>query len=388
VRLPRYGHTVTSLLAAAVLSSVTLAACGSSTKTTSPTTASPTNASTTTTQAGAHVPTINSKLFAMAPPKATNPDDITMLDGLLYVTYQNNAGKDGTPAGSMSTIVALDPATAKVTTTYSVLGRCDGLTADPSNHRLLASVNEDSSSSLFVITPGNPAPAHYTYSPDPEEKGSDGSNGGTDAISVGPDGTIYVAHSNPDASLPAPNNTAAVFTMTLSGTTATLTPVFGINDTATVVNPASGGPATAPLGLTDPDSNRWVSDLFGGVLIQDAQADSKLVMYSKQDPKLRQLNLTNAPTTKTDPSVTPQLDDIAEVTGAGTLYAVDQATGNIFAITVTAADAGTFFVSQPNPAAGDKPNRPALGVVDIHTGVVTHVDSTFGSPKGLLFVSS
>ena len=28
-------------------------------------------------------------------------------------------------------------------------------------------------------------------------------------------------------------------------------------------------------------------DLFGGVLIQDAQADSKLVMISKQDPKLR-----------------------------------------------------------------------------------------------------
>jgi hypothetical protein len=40
-----------------------------------------------------------------------------------------------------------------------------------------------------------------------------------------------------------------------------------------------------------------------------------------------------------------------------------------------------------NPAAGDLPNDPAIGVVNPKTGVVTHVDSTRGSPKGLLFVA-
>ena len=53
----------------------------------------------------------------------------------------------------------------------------------------------------------------------------------------------------------------------------------------------------------------------------------------------------------------------------------------------TAAEQGTFIVSQPKPATGDLPNIPALGVRNIHTGVVTKIDTTFGSPKGLLFVN-
>ncbi len=377
MRLPRSAHLVRSVLSAVVLAPLVLTACSSSKSSTTATTTTPTTA-------GPQIPTVQPRLLTFAPPGATNPDDITTLDGTLYVTYQNNAGKDGTPEGSKSTIVAIDPATGKVSATYSVLGRCDGLTADPGNHRVFASVNEDSNSSLFVITPGTPTATHYTYNPGPSETGSDGSNGGTDAISVAPDGTVYIAHSNPDVNLPAPNNTAAVFTLTLSGTTANLKPVFGVNDSATVINPASGSPATAALALTDPDSNRWVDDLFGGTLIQDAQADSKLVFYSKTEPKLRQLNLTNA---KGATAVTPQLDDVTGVKGAGTLYVVDQSTGNVFAIDITAAQSGTFFASQPNPAAGDKANTPALSVVDMTTGVVTHVNSGFGSPKGLLFVA-
>jgi hypothetical protein len=334
------------------------------------------------------IPQIHPELFAGAPAGASKPDDITKLGRLLYVTYQNNAGKDGSPPGSMSTIVAFDPSDGAVVAKYSVTGRCDGLTADPVHHRLLASVNEDNNSSLYVITPGHPTPAHYLYSPDPSEMGSDGSNGGTDAISVSPDGTIYVAHSNPDTSLPPPNNTAAVYTMTLSGTTATLTPFFRVNDQADVVNPTPGGAESAPLGLTDPDSNRFVPGENGGMLIQDAQADSKLVLASnlgEDHPTLRQLNLTNA----TEPPgslLTPQLDDIERVTGRGTLYAVDQKTGNIYAIDTSGVEPGTFFVSQPSPSAGDLANDPALGVVDLQSGVVTHVDSTLGSPKGLLFV--
>jgi hypothetical protein len=239
-----------------------------------------------------------------------------------------------------------------------------------------------------VITPGNPTPKHYAYSPDPAETGSDGINGGTDAISVSPDGTIYVAHSNPDTSLPAPNNTAAVYTMALSGTTATLTRLFRVNDTAAIINPSPGGPTSGPLGLTDPDSNRFIPGEEGGTLIQDAQADSKLVLASnlgEDHPTLRQVNLTNATAPKGGPA-TPQLDDIERVRGRGTLYAVDQKTGSIYAIDTAGVEPGTFFVSQPNPSSGDLPNDPALGVVDLHSGVVTHVDSTLASPKGLLFV--
>ncbi|HSS10314.1 MAG TPA: hypothetical protein VLL25_10535, partial [Acidimicrobiales bacterium] len=333
------------------------------------------------------IPTIHPKLFATAPPGATKPDDITKLDNLLYVSYQNNAGKDGSPPGSTSTIVALDRADGSVAKTYILTGRCDGLTADPAHDRLFASVNEDNNSSLYVITPGSATPVvHYSYSPDPAEIGTDMAlNGGTDAISISTNGTVYVAHSNPAVGL----NTAAVYTLTLSGTTAKLTPFFGVNDVATVVNPTPGSPTSAPLGLTDPDSNRFLPGKHGGTLIQDAQADSKLVFVThlrSAQPKLRLLNLTNA-TVPTGGAATPQLDDIERVTGEGVLYAVDQKGGNIYAINISGVESGTLFVSQPNPAAGDLPNDPAIGVVDPKTGVVTHVDSTLGSPKGLLFVA-
>jgi hypothetical protein len=335
------------------------------------------------------VPKVHPSLFASAPVNATKPDDITMLGNRLYVTYQNNAGKDGTPPGSMSTIVAFDRATGHVAATYALTGRCDGLTADPETGRLFASVNEDLNSSLYVITPGSGSPiAHYTYSPSPAETGSDATNGGTDAISVGPDGAVYVAHSNPDTNLTPPNNTAAVYHLTLDGTIARLTRLFGVNDTATVVNPALGTPATAPLNLTDPDSNRLIPGRAGGTLIQVAQADSKLVFAThlrSSQPRLRQLGLTNA-TPPGGGAATPQLDDITRVNGEGTLYAVDQLSGNIYAIDTNDIEPGTYIVSQPKPTSSDLPNTPALGVVDLHTGVVTHIDSTLGSPKGLLFV--
>ena len=366
--------------AAAAALALVAAACGSSSRSSSPTT-------TASNAPGPHVLAITPTLFAKAPKGATNPDDITILQGLLYVTYQNNAGKDGTPDGSMSTIVAFDH-TGAVAATYSVLGRCDGLTADPAHGRLLASVNEDNNSSLYVLTPGTPTPAHYSYSPSPAETGSDGMNGGTDAISISANGTIYVAHSNPDPMLPAPNNTAAVFTMTLSATTATLTPVFGVNDTATVVNAAAGGPASEPMGLTDPDSNRFAPALNGGTLIQDAQADSKLVLASNlggAKPTLAALKLTNF---SGDAKVTPQLDDVERIGGSGILYAVDQAFGNVWAIATTAGDEGTWVVSQPKPASTDLANIAALGVVDMQTGVVTPRNFLLGSPKGLLFVKS
>lgn len=336
----------------------------------------------------ASTPTVAPTLFAGPPPNATNPDDITQLDDLVYVTFQNDAGKDGAPAGSFSTIAVYNASTGVLVTTYTMTGRCDGLTADPTDHRLLATVNEDNNSSLFVIHPGQPTPVHYSYSPDPAGTGSDGLNGGTDAISLGPDGTIYVAHSNPDLTLPAPNNTAAVYTMTLAGTTAKLTRLFGVNDTAEVINPAPGAPRSAPLGLTDPDSNRFLPG-DGGTLVQDAQGDSKLVLATKlhaAEPELRQLLLSNAAPASSGQPATPQLDDLARVNGAGRLLVVDQKGNKIYSIDTRTIRPGTVFVSQPAPSAGDLPNDPALGMLDLSTGVVTRLNATFVSPKGLLVI--
>lgn len=325
-------------------------------------------------------------VFAVAPAGASKPDDITVLGGVLYVTYQNNAGNDGSPAGSRSTVVAFDAAGA-VKQTWSVPGRVDGLTADPRHSRIFATANEDLNSSLFLITPTSKTLQHLRFSPDPAQKGSDGSNGGTDAVSVGTDGTVYVAHSNPDPKLPAPNNPAAVYTMTISGASAKLTPLFNVNDSAAVINPADGAPKSAPLGLSDPDSNRIIAGATGDTLIQDAQADSKLVLatnLSSGSPSLAQLNLVNAGAKPG--GATPQLDDIEKVTGPGTLYMVDQSSGKVYSMNTASVTPGTFFVSQPKPSTGDLPNHPDVATLNMHTGVVTDLHSGLISPKGLLFI--
>ncbi|HEV3170927.1 MAG TPA: hypothetical protein VGZ32_11330 [Actinocrinis sp.] len=340
----------------------------------------------------AAAPALTLRLFAAAPAGYSNPDDITRLGSLIFVTYQNNAGPTGAPAGSTSDIVAFDRHSGEIKQRYTIPGRVDGLTADTRHSRVIATVNEDLNSTLYVITPwAGQAVKHYTYSPDPAQTGSDGTNGGTDSVSISSDGTIYVAHSNPDVSLPAPNDAAAVYTVELTGSTAKLTPLFGVNDTAAVINPAPGAPAWAPLGLTDPDSNRWIRGHDGGTLIQDSQADSKLVFASDLDdktPTLKQLNLTNA-TAPSGGAATPQLDDIVQAGGEGTLFVVDQKSGDIYQADTDGVAEGTLFVSQPAPGSGDLPNDPALGVVDPTTGVVTHlwVGVTLQSPKGLLFVS-
>ncbi|MET8956447.1 hypothetical protein [Streptomyces sp. NPDC004533] len=339
--------------------------------------------------AGAH---LKLTLFAAAPAGYAHPDDLTRLGNVVYVAYQNNAGADGTPAGSKSDIVGFDVKSGKVLRHWTLPGRVDGLTADPRHHRLLATVNEDLNSSLYTITVTRTSGTvkHYHYSPSPAQTGSDGTNGGTDALSVTANGAVYVAHSNPDTSLPGVNNTAATYTLKLSGSTAKLTRLYGVNDTATVINPAKGAPAKAKLGLTDPDSNRWIPGRDGGTLIQDAQADSKLVYASDLDakhPTVRQLNLVNAKTPAKG-AATPQLDDIERVSGDGTLFVVDSAAGKIYRADTKGGRPGTLFASQPAPKDGDLPNDPALAVVDQRTGVVTHlnVNVTLQSPKGLLFV--
>src|SRR5579862_8400802 len=63
--------------------------------------------------------------FAPAPSGLTNPDDITRLDRRIFVTYQNNANANGTPAGAQSTVVEY-AADGTVVNQWNLTGRCDG----------------------------------------------------------------------------------------------------------------------------------------------------------------------------------------------------------------------------------------------------------------------
>lgn len=319
------------------------------------------------------VPTgFTATLFAAAPAGLTHPDDITRLNGNIFVSYQNNANADGTPAGAQSTVVEF-AADGAVLNQWNLTGRCDGLTADPQGQQVLATINEDANSSLAVIQPtadsGNQVRL-LTYSPDPATV----SGGGTDALTI-LDGAIYVSASNPSG-----NTVPAIYRLTLPrhGSTAYLEPVFADNAEATQGNTGTSG--TTTLNLTDPDSNAAVpasSPRFAHALVLDSQADSQLVFASHPGTPEQSLTLLNL-------AGGPQVDDVrwADASG-GDLYVVDQQANQIWVISGPFA-AGAAYASVPSgsPMAG------TIGRVDLSSGSVTPFATGLTSPKGLLYVGN
>jgi hypothetical protein len=340
-------------------------------------------------KAAGGLPPISPQLFATADPTATppqsKPDDVVTLGGNVFVTFQNGVGPDGGPSSTgvfQSTVVEYSHAGA-VLQSWLLLGRCDGLGADTKNNRVFASVNEDNNSSLYVITPGVTTTSHYGYDPNPSQTstGETSPNGGTDSISVSSAGVIYLAHSNPDPGFPS---TAATYTVTLTGTTANLTPLFRVNSTAR--DAVSG--QTVKLALTDPDSSTLIPTndaVLPGRLLQGSQGDGVVVIVRRpgsDTQRLTRLVLKNAET----PSLQPTVDDSAEVTGPGTLYLVDQNAGTVLTIDTANVVAGTLVVAQPSDSTTNPPTVGQLGVLDPTTGIITHFPNTFTSPKGLMFV--
>jgi hypothetical protein len=294
----------------------------------------------------------------------TGPDDIAQLGGNVFVAFQNGVGTKGEPAKSgrtTSTVVEYNRQ-GKEVAHWDLTGKVDGMGANPRSHQIVATVNEDGNSSIYTISPeGRKAEvSHYSYSPNPLPHG-----GGTDSVTVR-DGVVYVAASAPAAD--ASGSTAgkpAMYKVEFSRKTAKLTPVFTDNVTAT--NLVSGGKAA--LNLTDPDSSGAVPRTVpgvGGSLMLVGQGDQQLVFV--QYPGARDQSASVLP-------VSSQVDDTTFASSAkGTLYVVDNAAGQIIAIT------GNFQQGQAFGSAS------GLSTIDLKTGQVTPFGSSVKTPKGLLFV--
>lgn len=291
----------------------------------------------------------------------SSPDDLTSIGPDLYVSFQNGVpSTGGGPTGPTRSTIVEFRLDGTITRTWQVTGKCDGLTADPDRHRLIATVNEDGNSSLYTVStaPGTTAPVHYAYDASPLPHG-----GGTDSVVVHGD-TIYVAASAPTAGGPA------LYRVALHDSTAHLVAApFFDTSTATVANVASRG-TTVHLALTDPDASTFVPDRsprFAGDYMLDAQGDQQAVFASDlgaSDQKLRVLNLSQA------------VDDTAFATSAdGALVGADSMANAVVAVTgaltpgvaYTAVTPGNANNAPPNPA----PNY--LGSIDLATGSVRHV---------------
>ncbi|HEY5121621.1 MAG TPA: hypothetical protein VII84_08600, partial [Acidimicrobiales bacterium] len=158
----------------------------------------------------------------------SNIDDLTQLGDELFVVFQNGVG----PNGEASTSGNLDSTVVELTTSGQVLGqwdvagRTDGVVADPQLRGLIATVNEDGNSSLFVIQP-HAVPAsqitHYAYDAGLTH------GGGTDSLAL-VDGQLLISASNPGtptkptpiAALPA----VYVAQLDVATKVAKLTPLF------------------------------------------------------------------------------------------------------------------------------------------------------------------
>ena len=315
----------------------------------------------------------------------SKPDDITVLSGRIYVAFANGVG----PQGQASTTGTRDSTIVEFTTTgrvvhqWDVLGKCDGLTADPAIGKIVATVNEDANSSVYLIAPAAGG-VHYRYRrPVP-------SHGGTDAITVD-HGQILISASAPGTSgRPAPQAAyPAAYRATFDARThvATLHGLFSDEARARVANGGSAG--VTRLALSDPDSSELVpafAHRFGGDFMLTSQAERQQIFTP--DPSRR-----GALTVIT---LSASVDDTAWPSSAGgALYASDPTNNRIDRITgpfqrgeEVAATTPCDQANAPSTCPGPGFATNYLGAVDTGTGRITPLlmGGTAVQPTGLLFL--
>jgi hypothetical protein len=275
----------------------------------------------------------------------------------IFVGYGNGVAKDGTD-GLSSTIVQYDTA-GHLIQTFSVKGHNDGLKVDPATHLLWAIQNEDGNPNLVVIDPVAGTTTNYTIAAV--------NGGGFDDITfLG--GNVYMTASSPAK---ANNTDPAVVQVTLSGSTASTTPVLFGNAMATntVTN------TQVQLNLQDPDS--MTADKSGDLVFTD-QGDNQLVTI--QNPGASQtvtvLPLSDAANLLPGHGVDDTLftpsshGEILVTDKSGAIYLLRGAGVNSNLVLSAAQDAGE------------------LGSLNTSTGLFTPIVTGLGSPRGLAFVNA
>ena len=311
------------------------------------------------------------KTFATGTANQSNPDDITSLNGNMYVAYQNGVSPKGGPAkngAKQSSIVEYDK-TGKTIQSWNITGKCDGLTADPANNRILATVNEDGNSSMDIIKPKVAEPQHLSFKPDPSSAAATGdlATGGGTALSV-INGNYYLTASAPTADSKGKYSKAALFQANIDTAKGIVTLTSVLKDNAMAKDAMTGGKVT--LNLSDPDSNGLVpqnSTKYAGDFMLDSQGDKELIFIH---------NLGSSNQTQTRLQISAQADDVIWATsGSGTLYVSDTGTNKVYAVKGTFKP-GTVFVS-----VGTN-----VGTLDLNTGKITPFVTGLSDSHGMTFI--
>ncbi len=348
----------------------------------------------------AAAPTFTARVFASgaelvhATPEGTEaisqPDDITSLGSHIFVGFQNGVGPQGqaSATGNLDSTIVEFNLRGRAVAQWDVIGKCDGLTADPQTGRLIATVNEDANSSVYLIRPNPGAtPVHYSYNvPLP-------SNGGTDAISIYRGMTLISASAPGTTGAAAPQPTyPAVYRVVFNGRTriATVSPLFFDDAPATIANTNSAARGTVePLALTDPDSNEVVprfAPRFAGDFMLTSQGDMQQIFVHDAGGRRQTLSVLN---------LSDSVDDTAWASDrSGAIYTTDNGNNTVNKITGRFTR-GTVFVADTPCDANDAPSTcPApgfppnyLGQLNPWTGAITKVNliGPAVAAQGMLF---
>ena len=318
----------------------------------------------------------------------TKADDITQLGGDVFVTFQNGVGPQGeaSPDGNLDSTVVEFTLSGHEVAQWDLVGKCDGLTADPDTGEVVATVNEDLHSSLYTINAYSGSVTHYSYNePLPH-------NGGTDAISVY-HGQLYISASAPGTTGAAAPNAKypAVYVVSLDQGTrvAQVSPLYYDGAPAYQANGSHAG-KTVDLALTDPDSSEvvpWNAPRYASDFMLDAQGDQELI-FDYFDGWHQHLTALHLPAS---------VDDSAWATERhGALYVTDATNDTVDAVTGEFTE-GTMYSSvtpcgsNSAPATCPAPGFPAnyLATVNMKTGALTPVKLTGPAliTQAMIFVS-
>jgi hypothetical protein len=316
----------------------------------------------------------------------SSPDDITQLGHDFFVTFQNGVGPQGqaSPSGDLDSTIVEFTLSGREVRQWDLVGKCDGLTAWPQTGKVIATINEDAHSSIYLINPFGAA-THYHYNEALPHFG------GTDAISIY-HGLVLISASAPGTTGgTAPNaKYPAVYVATFNPKTkiAHMSALFYDEALAKQANGPDKG-KTIHLALTDPDSNQvvpFVSPLFAGDFVLDSQGDQELIFDHFEGYKqvLTALHLPHS------------VDDSAWATSRhGALYTTDQVNDTVNMVygnfTVGSAYSSTTPCDQNDapatcPAPGFVPNY--LSSLNMKTGALTRVavNGPTLNTEGMIFV--
>jgi hypothetical protein len=368
-RVKSIGKLTASLAGAAALA-LLAGACSSSSSTTSSSSTGTTTSSScqhgTPANGVASLPGFTVCLLIPAGSKANHPDNVVYSSsgGKIWIGWQNITAKDG--KDNKSSTIGEYTTSGKLVKSWSLGGpaagtgcHTDGMREDPTTHLMWVMCNEDGSPRLFTIDPSSSTATQITLPSTPH-------GGGFDDIQF-VNGSAFIDASNPTLNSAGVNVFPALYKITISGTTASLTPVLKGNATGTKLNPPV---SSITMPLTDPDS--MMIDPQGN-LVLDSQADQQLLFIHNPGAA--------GQTVKVLPVGTPLDDTVWPTASKGCMIIADNASG-VFTVCSNLWVTSTPLTAAPN----DSTIVSFVGTVSMGSGLVTPIIVGMNNPHGMAFL--